>query len=240
METAGVEPAPPRCKRGVLPEGPRPRGCDPAATRPASGIFALRIHFHGSRACGQVQCGRVESNHHSRRQRGYSAVSSPMLSVHRKWRGWDSNPRSRAHEAREDSRSSTARRALCMRMSDLAGWSRTSGLRFPKPAGWPSPLQPDAVDDRGIEPRVSASSERRLPSRPVVVGCEATAFTDLPRRRRGSERRDPLANTVRRRQGIAPCSTGSRPAGSLLALRRSLAGRIRTPVGHGRSVVLIH
>ncbi len=33
-----------------------------------------------------------------------------------------------------------------------------------------------------------------------------------------------------RRQGIAPCSTGSRPAGSLLALRRSLAGRIRTPV----------
>src|SRR5437764_9505653 len=26
------------------------------------------------------------------------------------WRGWDSNPRSRAHEAREDSRSSTALR----------------------------------------------------------------------------------------------------------------------------------
>ena len=32
-----------------------------------------------------------------------------------------------------------------------------------------------------------------------------------------------------RRQGIAPCSTGSPPAGSLLALRRSLAGRTRTP-----------
>lgn len=31
------------------------------------------------------------------------------LSYAPKWRGWDSNPRSRAHEAREDSRSSTAR-----------------------------------------------------------------------------------------------------------------------------------
>jgi len=42
-----------------------------------------------------------------------------------------------------------------------------------------------------------------------------------------------------RRQGIAPCSTGSQPAGSLLALRRSLAGRTRTPIRHGRSVVLV-
>ena len=30
----------------------------------------------------------------------------------------------------------------------LAGWSRTSGLRLPKPAGWPSPLQP-GEDIRG-------------------------------------------------------------------------------------------
>jgi hypothetical protein len=164
------------------------------------------------------------------------------------WRGWDSNPRSRAHEAREDGPSSTAR--------GLAGWSRTSDLRFPKPAGWPAPPQPgdilrndsagadswgakipegvrfaprDAcgsithragrgpggarkVDDRGIEPRSTAVSERRFPSRPVV---------------------DVLGETtphMGRRQGIAPCLPGSQPGGSLLAVRRSLAGRSRTPV----------
>ncbi len=36
-------------------------------------------------------------------------VLSPLSYVP-EWRGWDSNPRSRAHEAREDSRSSTALR----------------------------------------------------------------------------------------------------------------------------------
>jgi hypothetical protein len=51
METAGVEPAPPRCKRGALPPELRPR------------------------------CGRVESNHHSARHPGYSRRSSPVLSV---------------------------------------------------------------------------------------------------------------------------------------------------------------
>src|SRR5262249_993970 len=129
VETAGVEPAPPRCKRGAHPHELHP----------------------------QVdECGRVESNHHSRRRRGYSPLSSQMLSVRvggaadrvrtgtarittsnaavtpqppragttgvepaayrltsersavelrpqrflKAWRGWDSNPRSRAHEAR--------------------------------------------------------------------------------------------------------------------------------------------
>ena len=52
METAGVEPTPPRCKRGVLPP-----------ERPLD------------------RCGRMESNHHSLRLRGYNPVSSPVLSV---------------------------------------------------------------------------------------------------------------------------------------------------------------
>src|SRR5436190_868712 len=34
--------------------------------------------------CGLLECGRVESNHHSTRRRGYSPLSSPMLSVHKK------------------------------------------------------------------------------------------------------------------------------------------------------------
>jgi hypothetical protein len=52
METAGVEPAPPRCKRGALP---------------------LELHP----LVGRTECGRMESNHHSARHRVYSAGSSP-------------------------------------------------------------------------------------------------------------------------------------------------------------------
>jgi hypothetical protein len=40
------------------------------------------------------RCGRVESNHHSRRPRGYSPLSSPVLSVRKEGRVWlDSNCR---------------------------------------------------------------------------------------------------------------------------------------------------
>ena len=223
METAGVEPAPPRCKRGVLPEGPRPRGCDPAATRPASGIFALGIHFRGSRACGQVQCGRVESNHHSRGPRGYSPLSSPVLGVRTEWRGWDSNPRSRAHEARGDSRSPTALRALCARR-DRSG-RLESNQRSPVPeTGGMAKLPHSQVQSTTVESNHA---------------CPLHQSGACPAGPSSSVAKQPFRD-LRRRQGIAPCSTGSRPAGSLLALRRSLAGRIRTPVGHGRSVVLVH
>jgi hypothetical protein len=72
------------------------------------------------------------------------------------WRGWDSNPRSRAHEAREDSRSSTA--------LGLAGRSRTCGLRRPKPAGWPrSPTtrRTTKAPPAGLEPAPSGLRARR-------------------------------------------------------------------------------
>jgi hypothetical protein len=75
-----------------------------------------------------------------------SVTSSTRPSTGRffEWRGWDSNPRSRAHEAREDSRSSTARRSP-------EGRARIWSAGF-EPAisdarsrwGGPSPLRPDA------------------------------------------------------------------------------------------------
>ena len=163
-------------------------------------------------------------------------VGRPIL----QWRGWDSNPRSRAHEAREDGPSSTAR--------GLAGWSRTSDLRCPKPAGWPLPYSQRCrarpwrrrkVDDRGIEPRFTAVSERRLPSQPVVdsVGTDRNSANADFRSRKSLKPAAVAAGSLRqhsvgtrRRQGIAPCLPGSQPGGSLLAVRRSLAGRIRTPV----------
>lgn len=60
METAGVEPAPPRCRRGALPTELHPLVC---------------------------RCGRMDSNHQDPWPRGYSAQSSPLLSV-RKGEGW--------------------------------------------------------------------------------------------------------------------------------------------------------
>ena len=103
------------------------------------------------------------------------------------------------------------------------------------------------VDDRGIEPRSTAVSERRLPSRPVVdEGRSSVAATRAGLRTVGAKGRTPRASLtfaigisdrrfrscvpLRRRQGIAPCLPGSQPGGSLLAVRRSLAGRSRTPV----------
>ena len=53
METVGVEPTPPRCKRGALP-----------------------IELHP-----QVRTGGVESRYAQRYTRVYSAGSSPVLSV---------------------------------------------------------------------------------------------------------------------------------------------------------------
>jgi hypothetical protein len=55
-------------------------------------------------------------------------------------------PASRAHEAREKGPFSTAHEGL-------AGRDRTCGLRFPKPAGWPTPPQPDESTPGGARTR---------------------------------------------------------------------------------------
>jgi hypothetical protein len=144
METAGIEPAPCSVQARGAPRA-RPRG----------------------------ECGRVESNHHSRRQRGYSAVSSPMLSVHTKERGWDSNPRSRAHEARGDSRSPTAQsgwlesnqRSPVPETGGVAnsptarrstpGGTRTRSFRIESPAS--SPVRPRGRASSGGRDRTCSS-----------------------------------------------------------------------------------
>ena len=62
----------------------------PSRPRSRRRMSASGIHVDVSVACakrllshGRVECGRVESNHHSRWRRGYSALSSPMLGVRR-------------------------------------------------------------------------------------------------------------------------------------------------------------
>jgi hypothetical protein len=89
-------------------------------------------------------------------------------------RGRDSNPRSRAHEAREDNRSSTAR--------GLAGRIRTCDLRRPRPAGLPGlPYsQTWLLVTRRAENAASTCGRRgNLPSPDAFVTSNST---DVPRR----------------------------------------------------------
>jgi hypothetical protein len=73
----------------------------------------------------------------------------------RRVRGWDSNPRSRAHEAREDNRSSTAQ----------SGWQE-SNLRSPAPEAGGVACSPTARSEQrappaGFEPAASGLRARR-------------------------------------------------------------------------------
>ena len=70
METVGVEPTPPRCKRGALP-----------------------IELHP-----QVRTGGVESRYAQRYTRVYGAGSSPVLSVREKGGRPDSNRNHKDHD----------------------------------------------------------------------------------------------------------------------------------------------
>jgi hypothetical protein len=73
-----------RCRRA--PIQPRPRCQSATSARSGDGGNRTRISLGASeerptRARPRERCGRVESNHHSLRRRGYSPLSSPVLSV---------------------------------------------------------------------------------------------------------------------------------------------------------------
>lgn len=102
----------------------------------------------------------------------------------------------------------------------------------------------------GVEPAISGSRNRRvsrLPYSQQVVPDTAWAVSGKSTTVESNHALPPYQSgafpsrhvVVGRRQGIAPCSTDSQPAGSLQALRRSLAGRTRTSVARGRSAALI-
>ena len=132
VRTDGVEPPQreaPRLQRGELTLAQRPLelGGRPGSNRRRRGSQprVLPLH-HGHHETGTTGFEPAASR--------LTSECSARLSYVPQVRGWDSNPRSRAHEAREDSRSSTARRALCARR-----------------AIWPA----------GVEPAVSGSRNRR-------------------------------------------------------------------------------
>ena len=87
---------------------------------PPRALVPARVEDVGSVSgrvpCLAEQCGRVESNHHSQRRRGYSAVSSPVLSV-----------RSRRRSERRDSLPSTG----AERCVNASGAIRYLSVRLP-------------------------------------------------------------------------------------------------------------
>ena len=116
-----------------------------------------------------------------------------------KSRGWDSNPRSRAHEAREDNRSSTAH--------SLAGRTRTCDPRLPGPVGWPAPPQPDDErrDVRGIDGdaggrpgSTSSPSPSRDRSQPLTARSTSTSLITKQARRQAGGRRGTRTPKARR------------------------------------------
>jgi hypothetical protein len=122
VRTDGVEPPQreaPRLQRGELTLAQRPLelvGGRPGSNRRRRGSQPRVLPLHH---------GHHESGDDRTRTGGLSPDKRVLCSSElrpRRVRGWDSNPRSRAHEAREDNRSSTAQ----------SGWQE-SNLRSPAP-----------------------------------------------------------------------------------------------------------
>ena len=90
-----------------------PAGLEPASPGSRPGVLPL---YHGHSGDGRARTGGLSPD---------KRALSPSELRPRESRGWDSNPRSRAHEAREDNRSSTALRS---------GW-QDSNLRSPASRG---------------------------------------------------------------------------------------------------------
>jgi hypothetical protein len=187
METAGVEPAPPRCKRGAPPSELHPLGSNVSdadgwsrtttargtafTARGAHRLLSVRVRERQRWPTGfepaptglttpgaSVTPRPPRSGDDRTRTGGLSPDKRALCSSElrpRRVRGWDSNPRSRAHEAREDNRSSTAQ----------SGWQE-SNLRSPAPEAGGVACSPTARSEHrappvGLEPAASALRARR-------------------------------------------------------------------------------
>jgi hypothetical protein len=187
METAGVEPAPPRCKRGAPPSELHPLGSNVSdadgwsrtttargtafTARGAHRLLSVRVHERqggrpGSNRRRRGSQPRVLPLHHGHHESGDDRTRTGGLSPDkrvlctselrpRRVRGWDSNPRSRAHEAREDSRSSTAQ------VWPAGVEPAISGARSRRGAQLPHSQKTIVKPPAGLEPAASGLRARR-------------------------------------------------------------------------------
>ena len=176
------------------------------------------------------------------------------------WRGWDSNPRSRAHEAREDSRSSTALREkrsgrqesnLRSPVPETGGVADSPtarrNLRVVPPAGLepaPSGLRARrhlpfdhggiGVDGPGVEPGLPGASDRCVPTlarrRRISPGGIEPPSSTFARWCSTAELRRAAAFTRARTEGIEPSPAGLEPALTPRLVRVSCDGWARTSI----------
>ena len=168
------------------------------------------------------ECGRVESNHHSRRRRVYSPLSSPLLSVRVKGRptGFEPVPRG------------SPPRMLPLHHSHHDGDDRTrnGGLSPDKRALWPLSYAPEEVARVGFEPTSRAhearEESRSSTARRVVqvwpAGVEPAVSGS--RSRRGG--RLPYGQTISRKSWnrTRPCPLSASRAATDTDLRAPAAG----------------
>jgi hypothetical protein len=207
MRTDGVEPPQheaPRLQRGEL------TGCS------ASAYVNGKGGRPGSNRRRRGSQPRVLPLHHGHHESGDDRTRTGGLSPDkrvlctselrpRRVRGWDSNPRSRAHEAREDSRSSTAQVWPAGVEPAISGARSRRGAQLPhsqktivKP---PAGLEPAAsglrarrhrhFDHGGICCRATGGSATRIPPRKIPEAG----------RSRGRAWSHPGASSELRRQG---------------------------------------
>ena len=137
-----------RYARAARPAGPRGAGASPRPLGrvPRTPYDPDRVSSAARRSrCSCTRRGRPDSN---RRRLARQASALPLSYAPVKWRGWDSNPRSRAHEAREDS-------APLPRSGVARSGRQESNLRSPVPETGgvaDSPTTRRGVPPAGFEP----------------------------------------------------------------------------------------
>jgi hypothetical protein len=157
VETAGIEPAP-----GSVQTSGAPRARPPV----------------------EIECGRVESNHHSLWQRGYSPLSSPMLGARLRRRGSrsDSNRHRRAHNpgcsplhhghhgAGTTGFEPAASRLTSERSAQLSYAPELSRRRGLVGEPWVPPRESDALCAAELRPRESEEENGRRDRLPATGG----------------------------------------------------------------------
>jgi hypothetical protein len=226
MRTGGVEPPQPeatRLQRGELSRAQRPLVSGAGGIR-THGLELMRLARTAPPLPREVwQAGVEPAISGSRNRRGGQLPHSQATFC-------ATIPLARTRGARRSLKASASRLAMRAVPSPtepgaaLAAPGRSTTVESNHA---PPPYQSGACP-AGPSSKVHYVS-RSIRSSVVAIAREADAFA-ISRDRGAATSGSRSADNVGRRQGIAPCLPGSQPGGSLLAVRRSLAGRIRTPV----------
>jgi hypothetical protein len=186
VEMPGVEPDPPRCKRGALPVELHPQGdadgWSRTTTARGSGVTGRRARRVLSVRVKGV-AGRIRT--------GAAGITTPNASRYTTATAGTAGlePATSRLTSERSGRLSLelmrlARTTAPLPRSGLAGRTRTCDPRLPGPVGWPAPPQPEVQSTlAGLEPAASGFGPRPA----VVIAASTTRACKL--RRQGSNLR---------------------------------------------------